>query len=84
MLLIYTIYRQPSLLIKYTSTHLTSPNHPKKKKKQYILVWALEYCLLLLLMYIHGYIDKKYGLKIIFFCGKESKRVFFCLFINAW
>lgn len=35
MLLIYTIYRQPSLLIKYTSTHhLTPPpNHPKKKKK---------------------------------------------------
>lgn len=60
MLLIYTIYRQPSLLIKYTSTHhLTPPpNHPKKKKKQYILVWALEYCLLLLLIYIHGYIAK--------------------------
>lgn len=33
MLLIYTIYRQPSLLIKYTSTHLTSPQPPKEEKK---------------------------------------------------
>lgn len=59
MLLIYTIYHQPSLLIKYTSTYLTSPPQPpKEEKKQYILVWALEYCLLLLLIYIHGYIAK--------------------------
>lgn len=34
MLLIYTIYRQPSLLIKYTSTHhLTPPQPPKEEKK---------------------------------------------------
>lgn len=35
MLLIYTIYRQPSLLIKYTSTHhLTPPPQPPKEEKK--------------------------------------------------
>lgn len=55
MLLIYTIYHQPAL-----SAHQVHPppTTQRRKKKQYILVWALEYCLLLLLIYIHGYIAK--------------------------
>lgn len=57
------LYHLPSTLSAH-QVHLypsfnTPPQPPKEeKKKQYILVWALEYCLLLLLIYIHGYIAK--------------------------